>query len=297
MFLIVSQDINEPYQMVLAEIRDVLRSICNTLKLPLAQTWGPCKSRSRQPVDSVSIIESASYVFDPQILGFFEACSLQPLIQGEGIAGKALGTNQPCFTNIDDFCRADYPLAHEARMFGLDGAVAIRLHSTYTGPLDFILEFFLPRDCKDQEEQKQMCNSIASMIKNLSWSLHAIKDEEQVVPASFPVKETNTRDESWISHMLEAQQRGENVVLSMGCHKEEPEEEFQVINQYYNGFVFSESEKQTYLGWGAKSRNQSSGTKRSSEKSRSKTERNISLQVLQQYFPGSLKDAAKSIGG
>lgn len=192
--------------------------------------------------------------------------------------------------------RADYPLAHEARMFGLDGAVAIRLHSTYTGPLDFILEFFLPRDCKDQEEQKQMCNSIASMIKNLSWSLHAIKDEEQVVPSSFPVKEANTRDESWISHMLEAQQRGENVVLSMGCHKEEPEEEFQVINQYYNGFVFSESEKQTYLGWGAKSRNQSSGTKRSSEKSRSKTERNISLQVLQQYFPGSLKDAAKSIG-
>ncbi|XP_071715928.1 protein NLP5-like [Rutidosis leptorrhynchoides] len=288
------KDFNEPYEMVLAEIRDVLRSICDTLKLPLAQTWGP--SRSREAVDSISIIESASYVFDPQTLGFFEACCLQQLVQGEGIAGKALGTNQPCFTNIDDFCRADYPLAHEATMFGLNGAVAIRLHSTNTGPLDFVLEFFLPHDCKDYEDQTQMCNSIASMIKNLSCSLQTIKDKEQVVPVSSPVNETNARDESWISHMIDAQKRGENVILSMGCHKEEPEEEFQVINQNYNGIVFSEIEKQTYLGWGPKSKSQPSGAKRSIEKSRSKTERNISLQVLQQYFPGSLKDAAKNIG-
>ncbi|XP_071691390.1 protein NLP1-like [Rutidosis leptorrhynchoides] len=287
------KDFNEPNEMALAEIRDVLRSICDTLKLPLAQTWGPSKSRSGEPVDSISILDSASYVFDPQMLGFFEACSLQKLVQGEGIAGKALGTNQPCFANIDDFCRADYPLAHQVRMFGLDGSLAIRLHSTYTGSLDFILEFFLPRNCNDHEEQNQMCNSIASMIQNLSWSLHAIEDEEQVVT---PVKETNTRDESWISHMLEAKQRGENVVLSMGCHKEEPEEEFQLVNDYYNGLIFSETEKQTYLGWGPESRNQQSINKRSNAKNRSKTERNISLQVLQQYFPGSLKDAAKSIG-
>ena len=40
------------------------------------------------------MIESASYVFDPEILGFFEATSTQQLVSGEGIAGKALGTNQ-----------------------------------------------------------------------------------------------------------------------------------------------------------------------------------------------------------
>lgn len=225
---------------------------------------------------------------------------MQQLEQGEGIAGKALGTNQPCFTDTNDFCRVDYPLAREARMFGLSGSVAIRLRSTYTGPLlDFILEFFLPPDCKGYEEQKQMRDSIASLIKNLSWSLHLINDEELVEEAasSFSVKEKNTpRDESWISHMLEAQKKsGENVFLSMGCQKEERvEEQLDVMSQFYNGFLLSsEPEKQTYFEWGHKS----SGTKRSSEKIRGKTEKNISLQVLQQYFPGSLKDAAKSIGG
>ncbi|KAM0025824.1 putative transcription factor Nin-like family [Helianthus debilis subsp. tardiflorus] len=274
------KDFSEPYEVALAEIRDVLRSICNTLKLPLAQTWGTYKGRSGHPDTTISIIESASYVFDPRVLGFFEACSALQLVPGEGIAGKA----------------ADYPAAHEARMFGLESAVAIRLHSTNTGPLDFILEFFLPHDCKSREEQEQMRSLIASMIKNLSWSLHEIQDEELAEQASFPVKETNTRDESWISDMLEAQRRGENFVLTMGCHKEEPEDEFNAINQFYHGLAFSDPEKQTYLGWGSKSKGQTLGTKRSTENDRARTERNISLQVLQQHFRGSLKDAAKSIG-
>lgn len=76
------KDFSEPYQVVLAEIRDVLRSACDTLKLPLAQTWGSCKDSSRA---SISIIESASYVFDPKILGFYEACCDQQLVQGEGL--------------------------------------------------------------------------------------------------------------------------------------------------------------------------------------------------------------------
>ncbi|XP_076920038.1 protein NLP2-like [Bidens hawaiensis] len=282
------KDLNEPYEAALAEIRDVLRSICNTLNLPLAQTWGTCESRS------IAIIESASYVFDPQVLGFFEAFSALQLVPGEGIAGKALGTNQPCFTDFSDFCRADYPAAHEAEMFGLQSAVAIRVHSTYTGSLDFILEFFLRRDCKSQQEQTR--SSILYMLKNLSWSLHEIQDEELTDQASFSVKEPKAHDESWISDMLEAQRRGENVILSMGCHKEEPVDEYNVINQFCHGFTFSDPKNQTYLGWGSKTNGQTLTTKRSTEKGRSKTERNITLQVLQKYFPGSLKDAAKSIG-
>ncbi|CAI9281150.1 unnamed protein product [Lactuca saligna] len=54
------------------------------------QTWGPCEGRS----GPIYVIESASYVFDPEILGFFEATSTQQLVSGESIVGKALGTNQ-----------------------------------------------------------------------------------------------------------------------------------------------------------------------------------------------------------
>ncbi|CAH1423479.1 unnamed protein product [Lactuca virosa] len=177
---------------------------------------------------------------------------------------------------------------------------------------------------KEAKWKKAMDMITSELTLSISWSLHFINDEELVKDINSRdeswisdmvearergetvilsmgchkeelEEETNTRDESWIEDMIQAKERDENVILSIGCHKEEQEEEFKAINQFYNGLGFCELEKQTYLEWGTGTglRRQS---KQSSVKNRVKTERNISFQVLQQYFPESLKDAAKNIG-
>ncbi|GJV20053.1 hypothetical protein Tco_1369073 [Tanacetum coccineum] len=104
---------------------------------------GVIEFKHQQSAACISIIGYASYVYDPNVLGFYEACSELHLLRGEGIAGKAPGTNQPCSaTDITGFSRTEYSLPDHAKLFQLSGAVAIHLRSTYTGPTDFVLEFF-----------------------------------------------------------------------------------------------------------------------------------------------------------
>ncbi|KAL2537924.1 Protein NLP2 [Forsythia ovata] len=287
-----AENCDEPYRAALAEIKDVLKCVCTTHKLPLAQAWAPCiqqgkggcRHSDKNYIHCVSTIDSACYVADPQVVGFHEACSEHHLLKGEGIVGKAFTTNQPCFAeDITVFCKTEYPLSHHARMFNLCAAVAIRLRSTYTGTADFVLEFFLPPNCKDSEDQREMLNSLSSVIKQTCQSLRVVMDQELAIETSI------------------------------GSHKEEPEEEFQVTTQWDNSGVelhhvpvssenniqLDSEPKGTDEGTGDfsfVSEHVSSGSKRTGEKIRTKTEKTISLQVLRQYFAGSLKDAARNIG-
>ncbi|KAK6118695.1 hypothetical protein DH2020_047552 [Rehmannia glutinosa] len=325
------EDCDESYQAAVTEIRNVLKCVCDTHKLPLAQTWAPCIQQSKggcrhsdeNYTHCVSTIDSACYVADPQVDGFHEACSEHHLLKGEGIAGQAFLTNQPCFSeDITAFSKTEYPLAHHARVFNLCAAVAIRLRSTYTETADFVLELFLPLNCKNAEEQREMLDSLSSVIQRTCHSLRVVTDQELAREASArerssslsgrsdDEKHPNPEGSSWIMQMMDPQHKGKGVAVSVDHQKEAGE--FKVATQtqwdnsesekFHHEPAFLEQDPEQCVTEGSSGSfffsggRHSIGAKTNTEKRRTKTEKTISLQVLRQYFAGSLKDAAKNIG-
>lgn len=339
----------ELYQAALAEILEVLATVCKAHRLPLALTWAPClqqgKDGCRQSDENyahcLSTVDTACFVSDAEVLGFHEACSEYHLFRGQGTVGTAFTTTKPCFaTDMTAFSKTEYPLSHHARMFGLRAAVAIPFRSLYTGSADFLLEFFLPKDCHDTEEQKQMLNSLSIVLKQACRNLHAviekeldeveviysveevviasdvgIKKEEPQKSVSSPLKEACSKESSWIARMTEVQHKGKGVSISWEYQEEDPKEAFKVTTHWdntqgasLNGQGLSEfgqlqkssgSKGSVDGGGGSYSYGgQRSSGRKTGEKKRTKTEKTIiNLSVLRQYFAGSLKDAAKSIGG
>ncbi|OIW16465.1 hypothetical protein TanjilG_19181 [Lupinus angustifolius] len=358
---------DELYQAALNEIVEVLTSVCKTHNLPLALTWAPCiqqgkygcghSATDQNYVYCVSTVDSACFVVDLDILGFQEACSQYHLYRGQGIVGTAFTTAKPCFAiDITAFSKAEYPLSHHANMFGLHAAFAIPLRSLYTASADFVLEFFLPKDCHDPEEQRHMLNSLSMLVQQGCRSLHVVTEDEFTLPLPSPppppppphnkeeahmiekllfastLSSSQVESSSWIAHMMEAQQKGKGVSVSLEYELEEPKEEFKVTTnwdgsneliQAQTTQVFSEFTEQSS---GSRSRastvevgtgggeecysfsgrhsstttttttNSGGGGRKTGDKRRTKAEKTISLPVLRQYFAGSLKDAAKSIG-
>ncbi|KAK1319374.1 Protein NLP2 [Acorus calamus] len=286
-----SQNLSRSQRAAIAEIVDVLRAVCHAHMLPLALTWVPsccedavtgecvCDSVKERSIDLhrkslLRIEESACYVNDATMHGFVHACFEHHLKQGQGIAGKALQSNHPFFSpDVKGYDILDYPLAHHARKFGLNAAVAIRLRSTYTGSGDYILEFFLPVNCRGSAEQQLLLNNLSVTMQKICRSLRTVSDAEIGI---FDNKECIPK--------------GSGLCFpSTGISGR-----------------FSQSEPSTC---GPPSRNENKGysgtgedtchgqtARQKSEKKRSTAEKNISLSILQQYFSGSLKDAAKAIG-
>ncbi|EPS69544.1 hypothetical protein M569_05222, partial [Genlisea aurea] len=261
------------YQAALPEILHVLRSACFDHSLPLAQTWVSCISQGKQGCrhsndnvkNCVSPVESACCIFDPHIRGFHEACSEYHLLKGLGVVGRAFNTNKPCFSNDVTSCsKTEYPLSHYAKMFGLKGAVAIRLRSASTGSTDFVLEFFLPVNCEDSAEQKKLLISLSKTVQDCSQTLYVVTDEE----TNYTVI-----NESKIA-----------AAQSMANHQESSSSTFKLGSKYDYTFVFSGSTSETLA------------TNRKKEKRRIKAEKAITLQDLRQHFAGTLKEAARNLG-
>ncbi|XP_010431765.1 PREDICTED: protein NLP3-like [Camelina sativa] len=171
------------------EVASILQGICSWHGLPLAITWG------HQDSSTLSALISACYASNQDSRCFLAACSEHHLLGGQGIAGRAFATKKQCFeTDVAIFSKWSYPLSHYAKMLDLHAALAVPLLTRRNRTVQFVLEFFFPRDCLDIQTQR--LTLVSQLNQRFQSSPHLMVDDqlaEDVRDTATPLTDHSSR--------------------------------------------------------------------------------------------------------
>ncbi|PWA85642.1 NIN-like protein [Artemisia annua] len=169
----------------LAEICIALKTVCDTHKLPLAQTWSlagnnsfvansgqleqTCSSFKKSCVGKIclSTANLPFFVRDVSMWGFHRACIERHLEKSRGVVGRSLLTCGSWFCkDVTELDEDDYPLAPFARMSRLTSCLAIYIKSIELAS-EYVIELFFPTLITNEADQQILVKTVKQQIKNL----------------------------------------------------------------------------------------------------------------------------------
>ncbi|GJN18945.1 hypothetical protein PR202_gb06161 [Eleusine coracana subsp. coracana] len=269
----------------MSEVSRILTTVCEAHQLPLAQTWVRCKRCNTTALTSAAAPFHLAAADDGGARGFREACAEHHLRDGRGgLVEEAAAARGPRFcADVAKYSMDAYPLAHHARFGGLAGCLAVcaELMTRRGGEReDCVLEFFLPPECRDGAAQKAAAEAVAATIRERfgGGELKAVHVCGLHDDLGFEVA---ADDDDCVQRPDD-----DRAILAAAVASAE---DVEVEAPETNNGEHEKEEEDPKPRAGRRKRKKKKVGKRKNEKT-------VSLEELQRYFSGRMKDAARSLG-